>query len=169
MVSSFFLLFYKLGHLRYFNLEIKKSCLDSLSVPIGIVRGVVKSLSVNLTTASIFSNDPLKLIVDIFHFTYFKVEDLCLIVEPIDNYPIEDSIRNYYVSLLLSCNVQNAKLSEIKVAEVKRQLQKALLTKEEGGKDEGGFLSGLLRNIINNLEITLLRVSLFIIFQFRFT
>ena len=70
MVSLFFFLIYKIGHLRYFNLEIKKSCLDSLSVPIGIVRGVVKSLSVNLTTASLFSHDPLKLIVAILHSSY---------------------------------------------------------------------------------------------------
>lgn len=43
--------------------------------------------------------------------------------------------------------------------EVRRQLQKALLTKEEGGDDEGGYLSMLLRNIVNNLEITLKGVS----------
>lgn len=42
---------------------------------------------------------------------------------------------------------------------MRRQLQKALLTKEEGGDDEGGYLSMLLRNIVNNLEITLKGVS----------
>ena len=52
-----------LGQLRYFNLEIKKSCLDSMSVPIGVVRGVVKSLSVQITRGSIFSNDPFRIIV----------------------------------------------------------------------------------------------------------
>ena len=51
------------------------------------------------------------------------------------------------------------------MAEVKRQLQKALLTKEEGGKDESGFLNGLLRNIVNNLEITLLRVHFLFAFS----
>ena len=59
---------------------------------------------------------------------------------------------------------QNAKLSEINVAEVKRQLQKALLTKEEGGKEEGGFFSGLLRNIVKNLEITLQGVLIYFSF-----
>ncbi|KAK8825660.1 hypothetical protein WA577_000831, partial [Blastocystis sp. JDR] len=123
------------GHIRYFNLEIKRNVLNSLSVPIGLIRGVVRSLDVKITTSSIFYSDPLRLVA----------EDLCLVVEPIDDYPIEDSIRNYY----------NAKLSEISVVEVRRQLQKALLTKEEGGDDEGGYLSMLLRNIVNNLEITL--------------
>lgn len=44
---------------------------------------------------------------------------------------------------------------------MKRQLQKALLTKEEGGKDEGGFFSSLLRNIVKNLEVTLQGVYIF--------
>ena len=53
--------------------------------------------------------------------------------------------------------------------EVRRQLQKALLTKEEGGDDEGGFLSMLLRNIVNNLEITLKGVSALLPFLPRST
>ncbi|CBK23368.2 uncharacterized protein [Blastocystis hominis] len=77
-------------------------------------------------------------------------EDLCLVVEPIDNYPIDISIRNYY----------NAKLSEISVAEVRRQLQKALLTKEEGGEDESSFLGMLLRNVVKNMEITIKNIHL---------
>ena len=41
------------------------------------------------------------------------------------------------------------------MAEVRRQLQKALLTKEEGGEDESSFLGVLLRNIVKNMEITI--------------
>ena len=82
-------------------------------------------------------------------------------MEPIDNYSIDFSIRNYYVWLSFSRDSQNAKLSEISVVEVRRQLQKALLTKEEGGADEGGYLSMLLRNIVKNLEITLNGVHVF--------
>ena len=86
---------------------------------------------------------------------------MCLVVEPIDDYSIDYSIRNYYVRLSFSRDSQNAKLSEISVVEVCRQLQKALLTKEEGGDDEGGYLSMLLRNIVKNLEITLNGVRAF--------
>ena len=46
------------------------------------------------------------------------------------------------------------------MAEVRRQLEKAFLTKEEGGEDERGFLNMLLRNIVKNLEITLKNVFL---------
>ena len=52
-----------LGHIKYSNLEAKKSLLDSLSVPIGLVRGVIGSLEVKLSASSIFSNEPLKIIV----------------------------------------------------------------------------------------------------------
>lgn len=86
---------------------------------------------------------------------------MCLVVEPIDDYSIDYSIRNYYVRLSFSRDSQNAKLSEISVVEVRRQLQKALLTKEEGGDDEDGYLSMLLRNIVKNLEITLNGVRVF--------
>ena len=77
-------------------------------------------------------------------------------MEPIDDYSIDYSIRNYYVRLSFSRDSQNAKLSEISVVEVRRQLQK-----EEGGDDEGGYLSMLLRNIVKNLEITLNGVRAF--------
>lgn len=50
-----------LGHIRYFNLEAKKSFLDGLSIPLGLVRGVVGTLEVKLSASSIFSNEPLKL------------------------------------------------------------------------------------------------------------
>ena len=52
-----------IGQICYENLEIKKSCLDSLSVPVGIIRGVVRSLSVVLTASSVFSNEPLRITV----------------------------------------------------------------------------------------------------------
>ena len=54
-----------LGQFCYENLEIKKSCLDSLSVPVGIIRGVVRSLSMVITASSIFSNEPLRITVRI--------------------------------------------------------------------------------------------------------
>ena len=52
-----------IGQICYENLEIKKSCLDSLSVPVGIIRGVVRSLSVVLTASSVFSKEPLRITV----------------------------------------------------------------------------------------------------------
>lgn len=52
-----------LGYIRYFNLEIKKNVLNSLSVPLGLIRGVVRSLEVRITTSSIFYSDPLRLVV----------------------------------------------------------------------------------------------------------
>lgn len=51
------------GHIRYSNLEAKKSFLDSLSVPIGLVRGIVGTLEANVSAASIFSNAPLRITV----------------------------------------------------------------------------------------------------------
>ena len=86
-----------LGHIRYFNLEMKKSFLDSLSIPVGVVRGVVGALEVNFSVYSIFSNEPLKVRVCVVFLSYVKAEDICLVVEPIDDYSIDDSIRNYYV------------------------------------------------------------------------
>ena len=53
----------RVGHIRYFNLEIKRNVLNSLSVPIGLIRGVVRSLDVKITTSSIFYSDPLRLVV----------------------------------------------------------------------------------------------------------
>ena len=38
---------------------------------------------------------------------------------------------------------------------MKRQLQKAVMSKEEGGDDEGGYLKSFVRNIVKNLEVTL--------------
>lgn len=52
--------------LRYSNLEAKKSFLDSLSVPIGLVRGIVGTLEANVSAASIFSNAPLRITVPSF-------------------------------------------------------------------------------------------------------
>ena len=54
------------GHIRYSNLEAKKSFLDSLSVPIGLVRGIVGTLEANVSAASIFSNAPLRITVPSF-------------------------------------------------------------------------------------------------------
>lgn len=38
---------------------------------------------------------------------------------------------------------------------MKRQLQKAVMSKEEGGDDESGYLKSFVRNIVKNLEVTL--------------
>lgn len=54
-----------------------------------------------LTASSIFSNEPLRITVHVSLVYDTKAEDFCLVVEPIDNYPIDISIRNYYVVLEL--------------------------------------------------------------------
>ena len=43
---------------------------------------------------------------------------------------------------------------------MKRQLQKAVMSKEEGGDDESGYLKSFVRNIVKNLEVTLQDVAL---------
>ena len=88
-------------------MEAKKSFLDSLSIPVGVVRGVVGTLEVKLSASSIFSNEPLKLRVRVVFPSNVKAEDICLVIEPIDDYSIEDSIRNYYVEHfhLLNCRM----------------------------------------------------------------